>query len=80
MTKANKTETDLVGKVVSITLLDRSESEWSQVKCIGASENLLAIEYENRGVVHQNFFPWRNISYISIRYSNSTESPTGSPV
>jgi hypothetical protein len=72
--KIGKTEDELVGKTLYVELKDRAETEWSGVKCVGVSERLISIEYETRGVLRQDFLPWNNISYISVRYSNSNEA------
>ena len=74
MTKEGKTEENLIGKTLYVELTGRSEMEWSGVKCVGVSPMAVTVEYESRGVLRQDFLPWAQISYISVRYSNSSEA------
>lgn len=68
-------EKGLVGKIVTVTCVDRAESEFTncELKAINNAGVLLA--WESRGVFNITHIPLRNVGYISARYGNTT-TPT----
>ena len=68
--KSINDEKALIGKLVSVQLLDRAETEWDGVRLTGLNEHSALVEWEARGVLHQSVIPRTNISYISLRYKN----------
>lgn len=69
--KSINDEKGLIGKLVTVQLLDRAESEWTDVRLTGLNENSAIVEWEARGVFHQTMIPRTNICFISLRYNNA---------
>lgn len=73
-------EKGLVGKIVTVTCLDRAESEFTNCELKAINSAGVVLSWESRGIFNITHIPMRNIGFISARYGNTTtpESQTKS--
>ena len=73
-------ERGLVGKVVSVTCIDRAESEFTDCECKAINEAGILLAWESRGIFNLTHIPKHNIGFVSVKYSNAAPAPEQKPV
>ena len=69
----NKNESSFVGKTVSITLLDRTETRWEGA-CLESLTQLGAtVSYSSRGNEFLDFIPIASISHIGWKSGSASK-------
>ena len=68
-------ERGLVGKIVSVTCIDRSESEYTNCELKSINDAGVVLAWESRGIFSVSFIPKHNIGAVTARYGNSN-TPT----
>ncbi len=66
----NKSEKSLVGKSISVHMLDRSESEFNG-QLISLEERGVFMSYSEHGNNYITLLPWNNINYLEHKVSRN---------
>lgn len=74
--KALTDERGLVGKIVTVTCIDRPESEFTNCELKAINEAGVLLAWESRGVFNITHIPKHNVGFISAKYGNTAVAST----